>query len=267
MPLKHVLAGLAVCLFLPAAPAFSHAGFLVPVLDESDTTGDVILNASFSDSFPEMEIALRSETWTIVTPSGEQIAFDKIGATSARTVLKTRLTEEGAYRLTSGERLGRTGEMARTADGAFVRLGQDGADKASLPEGTEILSSQTATVSDIYLARGLASENVLASRIGRLAIVPESDPTGLSSGGRLTVKLLFEGAPLAGKDVTVFSPGSAREEGSPETTRTTDAGGRLELAFDAAGAYLVMVRHIALAPDEAETDVRSYTSTLTLICE
>jgi len=140
----------AAAILLSAAPAAAHAGFLVPVLDASDTSGEVILNASFSDDFPDPDIALHAQDWTIVGPSGERFAFDDIGANGTLTALRANLESEGTYRLSSGERLGRKGKVARI-DGELTRLGGDGMARADLPDGTEVLTSQTATVSDIYM--------------------------------------------------------------------------------------------------------------------
>ena len=44
----------------------------------------------------------------------------------------------------------------------------------------------------------------------------------------------------------------------------TDADGALTLGFDAPGKYLIMTRHAADAPEGADTDERSYTTSLTL---
>ncbi len=258
--------GALALLFFSAAPAFAHSGFLVPILDESDTSGEVLLNATFSDAFPEMDIALRSDVWTIITPSGEHVEFERVVSTSTRTVLSACLSESGTYRLSSGERLGRMGEVA-LIDGQFVRLGSDGLSKDKLPEGASILTSQTATVSDIYISRGPATAGALESRIGTLAIMPSGDPAEFSIGDTFSATIAFGEAGLAGVPVTVFVPGGSREEGHPETTLLTDAQGRVSFTCQVEGAHLLMVRHIAFAPEGAGTDVRSHTTTLTLMCD
>jgi hypothetical protein len=264
MDLRSLIPG-AAAILLSAAPAAAHAGFLVPVLDASDTSGEVILNASFSDDFPDPDIALHAQDWTIVGPSGERFAFDDIGANGTLTALRVNLESEGTYRLSSGERLGRTGKVARI-DGELMRLGGDGMARADLPDGTDILTSQTATVSDIYITRQSATPEVLRSRIGRLAIVPLSDPTAFAPGGAVRFAVRFDGEAMAGQSVSAFVPGGSREEGVPSTTLLTDAMGVSSLACKSEGAHLLMVRHLAAAPEGALTDVRSYSTTLTLIC-
>lgn len=260
--IRSLLSGAAA--LLAVAPAFAHAGFLVPVADGPDADGKVLLHATFSDAFPQMEIGLTSEAWVIVTPEGGRKDFDRVAERPDRTLLQATLEEEGVYRLSSGERLGRKGEVARI-DGDYVLLGRDGLTKESLPDGAEVLTSQTATVSDIYLARGDGPAASLESGIGRLAIRPADNPTDLRVGQAFAADILFESEPLAGYGITLFTPASSRKEGKADTRLISDESGQVAFTPDQPGEYLLMVRHIAPAPEGAGTDVRSYTTTLTLL--
>ena len=259
--IRSLLSGAAA--LLAAAPAFAHAGFLVPVTEGPDADGKVLLHATFSDAFPQMEIGLTSEAWVIVTPEGERKDFDRMAERPDRTLLQATLEEEGVYRLSSGERLGRKGEVARI-DGEYFLLGRDGLTKESLPDGAEVLTSQTATVSDIYLARGDGPAAPVENEIGRLVIHPADNPAGLRVGESFAADILFDSEPLAGYDITLFTPASGREEGEADTSLTSDKSGEVAFTPDQPGDYLLMVRHIAPAPEGAGTDVRSYTTTLTL---
>ena len=171
--IRSLLSGAAA--LLAVAPAFAHAGFLVPVTEGTDADGKVLLHATFSDAFPQMEIGLTSEAWVIVTPEGERKDFDRMAERPDRTLLQATLEEEGVYRLSSGERLGRKGEVARI-EGEYFLLGRDGLTKESLPDGAEVLTSQTATVSDmqqmLITLRSRASRGGASSWFG----------TGASSG-------------------------------------------------------------------------------------
>ena len=69
-----------------------------------------------------------------------------------------------------------------------------------------------------------------------LEIVPESDPTALTAGDTLPVRVYLRGAPLAG------FPVGARREGAAESSAafvTTDAAGRARIAFPRAGRWLL----------------------------
>ncbi|WP_018146732.1 DUF4198 domain-containing protein [Henriciella marina] len=262
--IRSLILGAATLVF--AAPAFAHAGFIVPITDSPDDAGKILFHATFSDDFPQMEIGLTSDAWIIIMPDGETAEFGRLAERPDRTILEATVEKGGLYRFSSGERLGRKGEVA-LIDGAYFLLGRDGLDKETLPDRADVLSSQTATVSDLYIALGEGPHASLESEIGRLAIRPGANPADLRVEERFEADLLFDGAPLAGYDVTLFSPGSSRDEGEPDTALKTDEGGRLAFTASAPGEYLLMVRHIALSPEGAETDVRSYTTTLTLLVE
>ncbi|MEM7768207.1 MAG: DUF4198 domain-containing protein [Pseudomonadota bacterium] len=261
---KHLIAGAAAFILPVAAPAFGHAGFLVPVLDDSMESGEVILHASFSDTFPGSDIALKSEAWTIIHPDGTTGAFDRLVERPAHTILQATLTAPGTYRLSSGERLGRKGEVAKIGD-AYVRLGRDGVAAEDLPDGATVLTSQTATVSDIYISRGEPGGDALGAQIGDLAITPHSIPAGLSANEAFTADIRFRGEPLPAALVTHFRPSGSREEEDPATQLTTSETGSIEVSLAEPGEHLLMVRHLAPAPAGSETDVRSYTTVLTLL--
>lgn len=257
---RSLMAG-AAAFFLPvAAPASAHVGYLAPVLDDSDGTGWVILEATFSDVFLEVDIALTSDEWAVIAPDGSNQSFDRVVSTPSRSVLDVTLEQTGTYRFSTGERLGRKGEIARV-DGAFHRIGSGGVPRDTLPADAEILSSQTATVSDLFLARGEPETDFHFAPIGPLVIQPLSNPAELETGDSLVMEFSFAGAPLAGQSVTVFSDTAA--PGGRDVTANDQGRFRLELGDD--DSYLILTRHIAEAPDSAETEIRSYSTALTLI--
>jgi uncharacterized GH25 family protein len=260
MRLRHIVSGMVLAL-LPTMPASAHAGFLWPVIDRAEKDGTVRMMASFSDDFPHADIALKSDHWTIVDPEGTKRPFETIASSNSRTFVETALTTSGTYRLSSGERLGRTGQAA-LIDGTYRLLGRDGLSVETLPEGTSILTSQTATVSDFYITRGEISDAVLDTRIGRLHIAPLQNPTNLVTGEPFEVQIVFEDQAITDQRVTWFTPSGSREEADPETQLQTDPNGRISVTPLTAGAHLLMVRRIAPAPEGADTDVRSYTTVL-----
>lgn len=91
-----------------------------------------------------------------------------------------------------------------------------------------------------------------------LELVPQADPTRLAAGGTLAVRLLRDGKPAAGLAVGMVRAGE--KSGS---LQTTDADGRVTLAFARRGRYLL--RATELRPEDAtgETWSSDFT-TLTL---
>src|ERR1700682_1785477 len=70
-------------------------------------------------------------------------------------------------------------------------------------------------------------------------IVPESDPTALSAGDRLPIRVFLNGAPLTG-----FPVGARREGGTAAAFVTTDASGRASVPLPKQGRWLLFGTHL-----------------------
>ena len=90
-----------------------------------------------------------------------------------------------------------------------------------------------------------------------LEMVPDSDPTLLRAGQALVVRVLLEGAPLAGLPVGAVGPRGA------VGVRPTDATGRVRFDLDAAGPWLIRATRLVEADGRA-LDWTSQFATLTL---
>ncbi|MEZ4450861.1 MAG: DUF4198 domain-containing protein [Nannocystaceae bacterium] len=95
-----------------------------------------------------------------------------------------------------------------------------------------------------FVQVGDAADGVSTRPLGhRLELVPDRDLAALRPGDRLGVRLLFEGAPVAGAQVEAFVK---RSRGGPATGQAaiTDGDGRIEVAIGEAGAWLVRTVHM-----------------------
>jgi len=92
-----------------------------------------------------------------------------------------------------------------------------------------------------------------------LELIPEKDPTGLTSGAELPVRLLYRGKPLAGVLVTALP----RLKPDTKVTARTDAAGRARLRLDQPGEWLVKAVHMIPAPSGAGADWESFWASLT----
>ncbi|MCI4646478.1 MAG: DUF4198 domain-containing protein [Hyphomonadaceae bacterium] len=257
---RTLLSG-AAAVFL-AAPAMAHAGFLLPNSFAVSEGATVSVQASFSDAFPNPDVALVSDHFAIHAPDDHVLAFDRIETLSALTVLEAALSEPGQYRLTTGERLGRKGEIARVS-GDYIRLGANGVSRASVPGNAEILSAQTATVSEAFVTVGDVAPATHLQTSGRLSISLSCGDPGCIKRAPLQAGLVFDQAPLAGADlslITAYGKYRGLGDGVPFLT---GPDGQTNLPLLPAGVYVLMARHIAPAPEGAQTDLRSYSTTLT----
>lgn len=89
-----------------------------------------------------------------------------------------------------------------------------------------------------------------------LEIIPENDPTLLAAGDELAVRVLKNGAPLAG-----FVLAAEHDPKSPRALKTTDARGRAVFVLDRAGPWLLSGTDLRWKSDAAawESDFTTLT--------
>ena len=85
-----------------------------------------------------------------------------------------------------------------------------------------------------------------------LEIIPESDPWAIQ--GRLRFRLLFEGQPITGVQISALRI----EDSGKLLSARTDGDGRVELALDKPGRWLIKGVHMIPAPAGDKIDWESY---------
>lgn len=93
-------------------------------------------------------------------------------------------------------------------------------------------------------------------RVGqRLEILLENDPGRIGTDKRLTVKVLFEGKPLAGAKVFAYRRGAGGgQEPAAALTEITSAQGLAEFKLDQAGLWLVRLVHVRVPAAERKPE-------------
>lgn len=244
-----------------AVPASAHIGFILPDSFDYPSCNSLGAVASFSDRFPAPEVALTSATFSLIGPDGTSAGFDRTTTDHAMTRLEGTLPSPGTYRLTSGERLGRKGEVARL-DGRYIRLSVEPGEAASLPPGTSRFSSQTATVSEAYVGCGGETSITHALPTGQLSIEPAQVRLKADAPARFTIR--FGGEALVPDEAYLLSAyGAYSGEGDGRPVLAGEDGVVEIAAGLEPGIYALLVRHIAPAPDGSETVLRSYSTALT----
>ncbi|APG83790.1 DUF4198 domain-containing protein [Sinorhizobium americanum] len=95
-----------------------------------------------------------------------------------------------------------------------------------------------------------------------LQILPLDNPIGLEPGEKYRIRVLFEGKPLAGKEVMLDYVGL------PElVSAKTDAKGETEVTLRNAGLNVLAVSHDVPLEDSRAADETGYTATLTFVAE
>lgn len=252
---------LATALFAGTA-ANAHVSYLLPTTFNTSEGNYVTLVSSFTDKFPHAEIAVRSDDYHVIRPDGSRDEYKAINAFRQMVLLESELEEEGTYRFTTGLRLGREGKYAEV-DGKFQSIFVEEGEPKVPENATRVVTGQTATVADVYVSKGAPTWTAVEQTVGPLVLKPDLHPNEIYFGDELTFDVLFDGEPLAGQSMELTRQGGEYEDPKFEKLIDTDENGQLKLNFDKPGLYLLMTRHQADAPEGADTDIRSYTTSIT----
>lgn len=251
-----------VTLALMIGSAVADTAYVKPSTFSPEAEQTITVEVAFNDYCCEPRYAVRTDTFAIIAPDGTVAAPDRIETFSNVTVLEHKLAGAGTTRITTGERLGRKGEYV-VLEGEYHLVNSPDASLTKVPDGTPILSSQTATVTDAYVTVGAQDWGAVRTRVGRLAIEPALHPSSVAVGTPFIGRITLDGTPVADQAVLLTNEAQRLHDKGGVQTRT-DAEGIFEITFTDPGTHLIMTRLQAPAPDGAETDIRSYTTALTL---
>ncbi|MET1755519.1 DUF4198 domain-containing protein [Novosphingobium sp. RD2P27] len=239
------------------APAAAHTAYMLPNVFNANVEQQVTVQSSFAEKFFVPEIAVDADDFHVIMPDGSRAEFTSVAKLKQLVVLESDLREEGTYRFTTGVRRGRVGKMAEV-DGKWVPIH----DKIPA-NATAVQTSQTETVSDVFVTKKAPTRAPVDMQIGRLRLQPVTHPSDVYLDGEFALKVMFDGQPLQDQLVYLDRAGAEYEEPKFHREIRTGAEGGLSLSFDQPGVYVLMTRHRADAPAGADTDLRSYTTALT----
>lgn len=242
-----------------APAALADTSFLMPNVFRISDKAVVTAQASFTEDFPRARVAVQSSAWMIVKPDGSKTTFRRIEAFEQLTILEAELGDQGTYRLSTGERLGRLGQQILVGD-KWTPL-EPG---ATPPAGAQTRASQTVTIADVYISRGKGTRTVVDTPASRLELRPITHPNEASIDAPFKLRVLLDGKPVTNQDVHIQREGGAYKTPRYDRVVKTDAKGEVSLTLDRAGPYLLMTRMSADAPAGAQTPIRSYTTSLTI---
>lgn len=238
------------------APASAHTAYMLPSLFSANQETAVTIQSSFAEHFFRPEVAVDSDDWHVLLPDGTRAPFVNVAKLRQVVVLEGDLKQEGTYRFTTGVRRGRTGQNA-LVNGKWEPV------RGAAPAGAQLRTTQTETVSDVYVTKKGPTRAPVDAQIGRLVLHPVTHPSDVALDTKFDLQVLFDGRPLPGLKLEL-DRGDADYDATPAHREvTTGPDGRVSLTFDKPGAYILMARHRADAPAGSTTDERSYTTTLT----
>lgn len=235
-----LLAAAAGVIALMAAPlvAEAHRAWMAPsstVLSGSDAW--VGVDAGMSNGvFIADHAAMRLDGLTILGPDGRLLEPENMMRGRYRSTFDVHLTRQGTYRIANvmggvvasytlnGERQRWRGTPAEYPQG--------------LPEGaTEVEASLSAMRVETFVTLGDLSDDVFTPTGHGLEMVPLTHPNDLVLDEPGRFRLLVDGEPAAGLEVTIARGGTRYRISPEEITVTTDADGVYSVEWPQAGMY------------------------------
>jgi len=240
-----------------ASIAQAHSPYLLPTTFDVSDRKLVTVQGSFTESFFTPEVVMKSDAWAVIGPDGARKALT---ATNLRELALVEVATEapGTYRITSGQRTGRTAK-AVLVKGEWEFL----EDPSKAPAGATPVDMQSLTLADVYVTRGAPTKAALAPTGKGLEFVAVTHPSEITTGQDAKFVVLFDGKPVRGQAITLHGADDryAETKAAPITV-TSDDQGRFTIKPAYSGAYQLQARY-RVAPTAADPVGHSYTYTLT----
>lgn len=245
---------LAASLALLASEAAAHTPYMKPsVFTDGET---ISAEAAYSTEMFTPVVGIPAEGVSIIAPNGERLGLAQVDVTPAVTRIEAVLSQDGTYRLTTGEQYGAVSRMV--LDNGRWRAVAPG---ERLARRARTSTLQMVTLAEAYVTKGAPSRGAVDMINGRLAIRPVTHPNQIYLSSGFDVDLLFDDAPFAYMPFVLYRPGD--DENDMRRVFVTDEHGRAHLRFDQPGLYLAVVRFRTPAPRNAGAAVRSYSTSIT----
>lgn len=246
-------------LMLLSAGAQAHMPYLLPNVFDLNTRNHVTVIASFTDALFVPDIAMKSDAYAVITPSGERVPITQIQYLKDLAVFEVTTREAGVYRITSGERLGRKSRMWKQPDGNWKFVDE----REPAPAEVKVVDVQSVTTADVYVTRGKANRTALEPSGKGVEIRLHTLPHEMVAKQSVKAELLFEGKALADVGVDFYRGALEGINAKPVAAARSDAQGQIAFTLPEPGTYLALIRHRTESPAGAETAWRSYSYTLT----
>jgi uncharacterized GH25 family protein len=253
MPMKNIgrlalLAGAA----LLSLSVHAHRPWLLPSATLADGPAPVVsIDAAISedlfefDSFPLMLDALR-----VTAPDGATVAADARTEARRRVSFDVKLAQKGTYRIAGVTNTAiaswKVGGETKRWRGAPAALAHEvPADAQDLQVSRQRVRAET------FVTNETPSALPAAVTGDGLELLPLTNPTDLSVGDATRFRMLLDGRPCAGADVTIIRGGNRYRYRMGEIALKTDAAGEFSVTWTEAGRYWLGVNHGGRPPGGA----------------
>ncbi|MBI1180233.1 MAG: DUF4198 domain-containing protein [Alphaproteobacteria bacterium] len=263
---KATAVALAVALTTPIAAEAHRAWFLPSATVLSGDDPWITVDAAISnDLFYFEHHAMRLDGLQIIGPGGAAVAPENMATGRFRTSFDVHLAKPGTYRIVlDGDSL-----TARyTVNGERRRWRGTPETLSEIPAGAKDLEiGESQRRLETFVTSGAPDDAALKPTGQGLEMVPLTHPNDLYAGEEARFRLLMDGKPVAGLDVSVIPGGVRYRDSLNEMALTTDADGVFAVTWPRPGYYWVSasVRDAAPSVPQATRRSVSYAATLEVL--
>lgn len=246
--------------------AHAHHPWLLPshtIVDNKD--GLVAFDAAASEDLFEFDTrGLPLDGLTVAGPEGSSPSPTAINTSSRhRNSFELKLDKPGTYRVANVS----GGVMVTYKLGGETKRfrGTTEAWEKEKPEKAEdVRVTRLASRIETFVARERPSEKPFAPVGQGLELIPLDPPVDLSDGDRTRFRVLLDGKPLAGAEVSLLRGGNRYRYKMGEQTLRSDAQGEFAVTWAEAGRYWLGVNHNTPSDAAGAPPLRrvSYSATL-----
>lgn len=228
---------LAAALAAPMA-AQAHRAWLAPTATTlSGNDAWVGFDAGMSNQvFNPDHAAMRLDNVAVTAPDGSAVQPEHLMQGQYRSTFDVHLTQNGTYKVAN---VSSGVNASYKLNGEQKRWRGTAADyPAGLPAGaTDVQATRNASRIETFVTLNNATTSVFTPTGQGLELVPVTHPNDLAEGETATFKLLKDGQPASGVEVTVARGGQRYRNAPEEITTTTGADGAFSITWPVAGLY------------------------------
>ena len=261
-----------------AGGALAHTPYLKPTTFAPDRPFVTVEAALAETAFfvPDFPIRGQGDYWA-TGENGQPVKVTAVTTLKEFAAVEVDLPADGTYRISTGERTGRSSKWAkidgtwkviRPANAPAPRGGGEGPGggrsvaEADVPAGAETMTSTSFMRADTYVTKGAPSKGALKPTGKGLEVEAVTHPNEAFAGEAFKFRMLFDGKPLA-HDFAIARGGDAYVEKRFSYSGKTDATGTASVTFKDPGAYVLEVHYPARAEGNPNPIERSAIYTLT----
>ncbi len=224
--------------------AQAHRPWLLPSATVADGPMPTIsVDAAISEDLFEFDaFPLMLDTLRVTAPDGSSVATDARVEARRRVTFDLKLPQKGTYRISG---VTDTAMASWKVDGETKRWrGAPAALAREVPAGAQDLQvTRQLARAETFVTDETPSATPAADSAEGLELLPLTNPTDLAVGDTSRFRLLLDGKPYAGGDVTIIRGGNRYRYKMGEIALKTDAAGEFSVAWPEAGRYWLGVSH------------------------